>query len=116
VTTEFYTQFLTTLRNVLYHLVPPVALPAVFSMFVCVCVRVLLTGLGSTLPPSLTSPGTGVHMHSLYTSVRNIHLKPVGARARLFTQSINLPPVVVNNDAFIQEALSSFTHSVLLSQ
>ena len=52
-------------------------------------------------------------MHRIYTSVRNIHLTPVGARARLFTQSINLPPVVVNNDAFIQEALSSFTHSIL---
>jgi len=64
---------------------PPCGLPAVFSMFVCVCVRVLLTGLGSTLPPLLTSPGTGVHTHRLYTSVRNIHLKPVGARARLST-------------------------------
>ncbi len=72
VTTEFYTKFLTTLRNVLYHLVPPVALPAVFSMFVCVCVRVLLTGLGSTLPPPSLHLGLE-YMRTVSTQVYAIY-------------------------------------------
>jgi hypothetical protein len=67
VTTEFYTQFLTTLRKVLYHLVPPVALPAVFSMYICVCVSVLLTGLGSTLPlPPLFTWDRSTHTQVLH--------------------------------------------------